>query len=377
MAQRLIIYGHGGCYNHGGEALALCGIQALRAHYPDCHIIVSSHNPDNDYEFKLPADEIVGRDETYLALESDTNYSIENNDKIYKSTIDRITPDTICIHLGGDNYCYSNWKRYANIHYRAIEKGAKSVLWSCSVDPDTIDDEMLNALKTHHFITAREEITYQALIKRGICQVAKVSDIAFRLASSAVPFEIDNYISLTFGPLAERKESIEGIARRSVQELVDYILQKTDMNIVLVPHVICKTDNDLEWMSQIETYNSPRVHLVSERYNASQLKHIIGGARFSVTLRTHASIAAYSSCVPTLVIGYSMKSDGIAEDLGLSEYVLQVKDLRDDGDIVNAFKKLYSNETAIKQQLSKVMPQYIRNAINEDAFNFNDWEGAF
>jgi len=377
MGRQFLIYGHGGCYNHGGEALALCGIQALRARYPGCHIIVSSHNPDNDYEFKLPADEIVGRDETYLPFESGTNYSIENNDKIYKSTIERITSDTVCIHLGGDNYCYSNWKRYANIHYRALEKGAKSILWSCSVDPDTIDSDMLEALGTHHLITAREGITYQALTKLGIRQVVKVSDIAFRLIPSAIPFDVDNYVSLTFGPLAERKESSSGMALNSFQRLVDYILAKTDMNIALVPHVICKVDSDLDWMSLINTHGSSRIRLVSRHYNAAQLKHIIAGARFSVTLRTHASIAAYSSYVPTLVVGYSMKSTGIAQDLGLSEYVLQMKDIRDDTDIMNKFKKLVANEKIVRKQLSEIMPQYIQNAINEESFNFDGLGGSF
>ncbi|MBE5974558.1 polysaccharide pyruvyl transferase family protein [Lacrimispora xylanisolvens] len=371
MKQRFLIYGHGGCYNHGGEALALCGIEVLRERYPDCYIIVSSHNPDQDREFHLPADEVVGRDEAYLSSEISSNYSIENNDKIYKSTIDRITPDTICIHLGGDNYCYSNWMRYANIHYRAIEKGAKSILWSCSVDPDKIDKDMLEALRTHHLITAREDVTYKALIERGIKQVVKVSDIAFRLAPSAVPFELDNYVSITFGPLAAKKEKVSGIALRCFQNLVDYILAETDLNIALVPHVICKTDSDIEMMSQINTYNSPRIRLISERYSASQLKHIIGGARFSVTLRTHASIAAYSSYVPTLVIGYSVKSKGIAKDLDLSEYVLPVKELRRDSDIVNAFKKLVDDENVIKNKLLQNIPQYVKNSITEESFDFN------
>ena len=52
--------------------------------------------------------------------------------------------------------------------------------------------------------------------------------------------------------------------------------------------------------------------------------------------RTHATIAAYSSCVPTLVVGYSIKARGIAKDLfGTDEgYVLPVQALAKGG---NAF----------------------------------------
>lgn len=61
--------------------------------------------------------------------------------------------------------------------------------------------------------------------------------------------------------------------------------------------------------------------------------------------RTHATIAAYSSCVPTLVVGYSIKARGIAKDLfGTDEgYVLPVQALAKKEDLVNAFDWLYQN----------------------------------
>lgn len=368
MKPNILLYGHGGCYNHGGEALIVCGIEALREHYGDCNIILSSHNPNQDREFHIDADEIVGRNESYIQYEKSRNYSIENNDKVYQSTIERITSKSVCIHLGGDNYCYSNWKRYANIHYRALEKGAKSILWSCSVDPDMIDNEMLDALNSHHLIAARESITYNALTKLGVKNVIKVSDIAFKLKPTPIPFEFENYVSITFGPLATRKEREDGIALLNFQNLVDFILRETDMNIVLVPHVICPTDNDIDSMSKIVISDYKRIHVVSERHSASQLKYIIGHARFCVTLRTHASIAAYSSCVPTLVVGYSSKSRGIAQDLNLSEYVIPVSDLTKSDDITSKFRLLVSNEFFIKNHLVLIMPQYIDAAICKSMF---------
>ena len=42
---------------------------------------------------------------------------------------------------------------------------------------------------------------------------------------------------------------------------------------------------------------------------------IISKCRFFVVARTHATIAAYSTGVPTIVISYSVKSRGIARDL--------------------------------------------------------------
>ncbi len=78
--------------------------------------------------------------------------------------------------------------------------------------------------------------------------------------------------------------------------------------------------------------------------------------------RTHATIAAYSSCVPTLVVGYSIKARGIAKDLfGTDEgYVLPVQALAKKEDLVNAFDWLYQNAQAQKAHLQQIMPDYCK-----------------
>ena len=42
---------------------------------------------------------------------------------------------------------------------------------------------------------------------------------------------------------------------------------------------------------------------------------MISQCRFFIGSRTHSVIAAYSSGVPTLALGYSIKSKGIAQDI--------------------------------------------------------------
>ena len=80
--------------------------------------------------------------------------------------------------------------------------------------------------------------------------------------------------------------------------------------------------------------------------------------------RTHATIAAYSTCVPTLVLGYSVKSRGIARDIfGTEEhYVLPVQELQDPDELADGFDWLVSNEESIRAHLKRVMPEYIQRA---------------
>ncbi len=100
--------------------------------------------------------------------------------------------------------------------------------------------------------------------------------------------------------------------------------------------------------------------------NAEQLKGYIARCRFMVAARTHASIAAYSSQVPTLVVGYSVKAHGIATDLfGTSEnYVLPVQSLENDEYLANSFLYLKENEAEILAQYSQTMPQYIQKVVH-------------
>ena len=98
--------------------------------------------------------------------------------------------------------------------------------------------------------------------------------------------------------------------------------------------------------------------------NCMELKGYIARCRMFIGARTHATIAAYSTCVPTLVLGYSVKSKGIAKDLfGTDEhYVLPVKGLRCDTALADGFKWLLMNEDQIRDHLKTCMPEYVNNA---------------
>ena len=95
-----------------------------------------------------------------------------------------------------------------------------------------------------------------------------------------------------------------------------------------------------------------------------ELKGYIAACRFFVGARTHATIAAYSTGVPTLVVGYSVKARGIAKDLFETEehYVLPVQSLKRSDDLKKEFLWLMENETQIREQLESVMPDYKKRA---------------
>ena len=98
-----------------------------------------------------------------------------------------------------------------------------------------------------------------------------------------------------------------------------------------------------------------------EDNDCKKLKGYISQCSLFIGARTHATIAAYSSCVPTLVIGYSVKSKGIATDLfGTYErFVLPVQELEDSSQLLERFEWLRVKSGDIKEHLNLVIPEYI------------------
>ena len=152
---------------------------------------------------------------------------------------------------------------------------------------------------------------------------------------------------------------------KNYKALVEHILKTTDMSVALIPHVVWDRSNDRITIEELYEYfkDEDRVIKIGD-CSCEELKGYIARCRFFIGARTHATIAAYSSKVPTLVIGYSVKAKGIAKDLfGTYEnYVLPVQCLEEEGQLLSAFQWMYDNEVEYKKKLDDVMPSYVEKA---------------
>ena len=148
---------------------------------------------------------------------------------------------------------------------------------------------------------------------------------------------------------------------------MQWILENTECAIALIPHVVWEDNDDRTVLRELynEFKNTGRVVLIDD-CNCMQLKGYISRCRFFVGARTHATIAAYSTGVPTLVLGYSIKSRGIAKDLFGTEknYVISVQDLREKENLFGAFRWIFEHEHEIKGRLENVMDEYVERARN-------------
>jgi polysaccharide pyruvyl transferase WcaK-like protein len=346
------MYGHGGSYNHGAEAIVKMTIRAIREEHADAYILLSSNFPEQDHEFEVDADKIFAPN--LIAWETEKSVPLNEKERyarlMYADALDAITPVTTLYSIGGDNFCYPQWHRLSVFQHKAAEISAKSVLWSCSIEPSSITPEMLTILNSYDLITARESITFDALKERGFTgKLRLVKDIAFGLPPEKVAlsqeFSKNNFVGINISPLVMRRETEPGIVMENFRNLILHIILKSNLNIALIPYVLMPMDNDFAALQNLYLALPEnilhRVWLVSDKLSAAQYKFIISQSKTLICCRTHASIAAYSSNVPCIVVGYSVKSIGIAKDLGAEDFVLPVNKITSGDMITRLLNRIY------------------------------------
>lgn len=365
---KYILYGFGGSYNHGGEAIIQTTCEMIRSIDKDATIVLSTHFKEQDEEFRLPVDKYCVRDMEALHKEKEDGNRNRYTADVYREVLNEIEKDAVVMSVGGDNYCYQNWEKWTIIHNYAKKVGARNIFWSCSIEPSMITDKMKEHLETFDVITARESKTYQALVAAGLSNVRKCYDVAFLLQPKETDlpsgFEKDNTVALNVSPLILRRETKPGMIKKNILECVDYILNQTSYKVLLIPHVLMPVDNDVDALSEIkEVYShDDRVILFPKNCSADEYKYLISKCRFGVFARTHASIASYSSMVPTIVLGYSIKSLGIAADLGMESYVLPIEKL-ENGQLLMCFREMQKEEQEMKDRLMNKRTEMINGAL--------------
>ncbi len=281
----------------------------------------------------------------------------------------RMSCSDLCLNIGGDTYCYSKPTVSMALNKHNFKNNIPSILWGCTVEAERLSPDIIEDLKRYSLIVARESLTVKSLENSGIDKdkILCCCDPAFTLKATPTKlpkgFAEGNTVGINISKLVLSKN-----LKEALDVLVKRILEETDMNICFIPHVY----NEKEGTGDLATHRKllsgymeygERVSALSEDLSCTELKYIISKCRFFVGARTHSVIAAYSSYVPTLALGYSMKSAGIATDVFTKAdgYVLHYNEVRSEHDLYNAFMNILRNEENIREHYCRVMPQYIKS----------------
>ena len=370
----IILYPHGGSENHGCEAIVRSTASILNGY----NLKLFSMSPKQDLAVNLDrVCEVLNERNTinrlsFGYLSALLKYHILKDTNAFERLsfsplLNTIHKDDILLSIGGDNYCYGKPTYIYLINEFCRKKGIKTYLWGCSIEPNAIDSQMRSDLSLYNHIIARESITFDSLRRLGLTNVSLIPDPAFQLKRKDLPlpkgFVEGNTVGINISPMIIDSEKRTGTTLQNYRTLIQYIINDTDFQVALIPHVVWDYNDDRIPLSLLyeEFKHTGRVILI-EDHNAEELKGFIARCRFMIAARTHASIAAYSQKVPTLVIGYSVKARGIAKDIfgTYDKYVIPVQNLKESSELKDAFIWIMKQEKEIHKHYSLMMDEYIR-----------------
>ena len=375
-----IMYAHDSAYNHGCEAIVRSTIDLLSLKKENT--LLFSNNIQGDLDYKI--DDIVQVktvNETPVEPNSPLGIMYRIHSRIYserekmyhrffgeKKYEYLYNQGDVALSIGGDNYCYPSGLESLGLrNYWLNKKGTKTILWGATLSERFMTTDVIEDLNRYSLICVRETDSFELLKKYSVkTNTIFAPDPAFALKTQETNWDNKQkeIIGINISPYVfDCAEN--NIGFKNYVTLINWILTETDFEVALIPHVVFPAirNNDILFAENLKEFfpEEERVFVVRDLYNCCEIKSLISKCKLFVGARTHSTIAAYSTGVPTLVVGYSEKSLGIAKDIfGKADgYVCSLQKMVDENQVLDNFKNLLNNEKSERAFLKEKMPEYL------------------
>lgn len=343
-----------GFRNRGVEAMVVPTIEQVLQHSRNGIITILTPMPDYDSRrVQSPNVEIVANDfivdypkniirRTLRSLANVVGkrpwYDHHNANKILRSA-------SLIIALGGDVFSsvYGGLDRHLQPLRYSQKYGIPVVFMAHSIGPFHTRHEIkkwTRVARQSSLITVRETKTYNYLrneLDLPFDLVHQTADPAFLL--EPCPKETVERLLKFYGIDKDRQfvslAISQGISRFSGVDrsehfqawcqVIKTLIDNHEIQVLLIPHVqntAVTNDDRLIATKLVENFNyDPRIRMVGGDHSASEFKGLIAASDMVVAERMHAAIAGLSSGVCTVVVGYSVKAQGIMTDVLGAELV--------------------------------------------------------
>ncbi|HOW43229.1 MAG TPA: polysaccharide pyruvyl transferase family protein [Candidatus Omnitrophota bacterium] len=389
---RFVLVGNGPYENRGCEAIVK-GTYAILSHfYKDPQFLVYSNFISNAQYRKQVVRENNGKikhakylvprrfsfpwaAERILERVSESLYE----DVIFRTISNDLALSQAVLAIGGDNFSldYGRPDFFLRLNDFVLRKRKPIIIWGASIGPFTQDpvyERFIAEQLRRTIIFARESKTIDYCHSLGLKEnVYKVTDPAFMMEPRMPDLSRMNidltghFVGFNFSPLVAKYAAKGNFAIwvKYCIEIVQFVLSKIPCNVLLIPHVTSDHDNDLTCLRAIKGFfqKDPRVILIDEDLAADEVKYVISKCKLFVGTRTHSTIAAFSTCVPTLSLGYSLKSVGINSDVfnSLNYYInlaeFQLKNVND------KILELWNQQSSISEYLRERVDNFKKESL--------------
>ena len=395
-----ILAGNGPYTNRGCEAIVRGTTKILREHFKDPRFLCVTHIQSEEQFRRQCLEEVdpaithlrshrmnkkqalrnLWKPETWLYAYRSRFDPAALKYQVYREMLPHLDDATAVLSVGGDNYSldYGVPRLFTGLDDIVLEKKKPLAIWGASVGPfDTMPDYeqyMSRHLREVPGIFARESVTIDYLKSIGVTEnVYPVADPAFVMdpvkpegIEDVLPLD-EEAIGLNLSPLMAKYVTggdLKAWASKAAS-IIEGVAKTTEMPVYLIPHVTNPTSNDHEFMQRalsLITDRNGNITLISPEYNAAETKWIISQMAFFAGARTHSTIAALSSGVPTLSFAYSIKAQGINRDIfGHTNYCMEPTDLDAEG-VADQVTSMLDKSAAIRNDLAGRLPGVQRAA---------------
>ena len=384
-----IMAGNGPYDNRGCEAIIRGTVKILRQHFDNPQFIaVSNYRSKCQFEKQKidEDDEAIIHKKTivfekrfrplwFLLTGLRFLCPTGRNHLVYKNMLPSLKEASAVLSIGGDNYSldYGIPRNYTGLDDLVLSRKKPMVIWGASVGPFSKIPEyekyMIKHLKKVNGIFARETATIEYLAEKGITtNVYRIADPAFLMKAIEPKKEKFNIeipkeaIGINLSPLMAKYKTNTDLKKWIAMgaNIVEEIAKTIKLPIFLIPHVTSPHDNDHEFLRNVlALIEKPkaRVKLISSNLTAAEIKWVISKMSVFIGARTHSTIAALSSGVPTVSLAYSIKAKGINQDLfGHLRYCLEPEQIVSTT-ITEKICEVMQESEMIKNQLNHSLPQ--------------------
>jgi polysaccharide pyruvyl transferase WcaK-like protein len=399
-----ILAGNSPYLNRGCEAIVRGTVNILRRQYDNPRFLSISHfNSIEELEDqqKNEIDGSIRHRSTFYLSKKDALarfyrpstwkyvYRSLNKDKrlgrsVYEEMIPHLPDAESVLAIAADSYSLDHGppRLFVALDDLVLEREQRLMIWGASVGPfDQRPDYerfMSRHLRGATGIFARESATVDYLDRIGVTEnVFRTADPAFAM-DAVRPRGIEDElpldgeaIGLNFSPRLAKYVADNDLDEwtRMVASIITAIAKRTEMPICLIPYAVRSCSDDHGFMKDALALadGTENVALVSPRYNAAELKWIIGRMSVFAGARTHSTIAALSSCVPTLSFAYGIKSQGIHRDIfGHDDFCLEAKDIAATA-VADRLSSMLDRKAEVRRELVQRIPGVTGAAFNAGA----------
>jgi colanic acid/amylovoran biosynthesis protein len=397
-----ILAGNGPYTNRGCEAIVRGTAKILREHFKDPHFLCVTHIQNEEQFQKQCLEETdpaithlhsyrmnrrkairdFWKPETWLYAYQHFFDTASFKYHVYRDMLPHLDDAAAVLSVGGDNYSldYGIPRLFTGLDDIVLGKKKPMVIWGASVGPFNAIPEYERYMSDHlqkvTGIFARESVTIDYLESIGVTEnVYSVADPAFLMdpvkpegIEDVLPLD-EEAIGLNLSPLMAKYVTggdLDAWTRKAAS-IIENMVRTTEIPVYLIPHVANPGSNDHEFMqrarSLIKDLNG-NITLVPPGYNAAETKWIISRMALFTGARTHATIAALSSGIPTMSFAYSIKAQGINRDIfGHTDYCMGPTDLDTEG-VVSRITSMLGESAAIRNDLAGRIPEIQRAALS-------------